>query len=140
MAYCTTTDLIAAIGRDDLIAWTDDEGKKAIDQARVDAAITSADTLIDSFLRERYALPLDPVPALARDLSVDLTIVNLAKRNWVKELPPAMKERRDAAMRLLDRLASGAATLPGVTAAEPVGTGPIRVSERTRLFGDLSAY
>ncbi len=111
MIYCTLDDILAKIPRQNLLQLTDDEGVGDINQDRVNAAITEAQTVIDGFLTSRYEMPLTSVPALINHLAVDLAIYSIYSRRMETDMPPAMQDRHDSAMKLLLQIQKGVVQL-----------------------------
>lgn len=128
MAYCTQSDIEKQLPQAELVQLTDDDADGSPDTGVVDEAIAEADAEIDSYLARRYEVPLDPVPVLVKKLSVDLAIWNLYSRRSVDE--PIRKERYQAAVKLLQAIADGRATL-GVD-PEPAGGGQSIQTSRTK--------
>lgn len=137
MAYSTLDDIKAVVAEADIAQLTDDTGGTTIDTAKVTRAIEDADLLIDSFLRFQYTVPLSPVPALVRKLSVDIAVFNLFSRRRVvtDEIPEGVILRYRDALRMLERLQTGRASLgiePETSDVQPA----IKVSKTSedRLF------
>ena len=108
MAYCTLDDLKAAnISEREMIQLTDDEGIGEINSGRIDRAIKTADDKIESFLRGRYTLPLNPVPGEINAAAVALTIYYLFLRSRKREIPDIIQARFDEAKETLKNLQSG---------------------------------
>jgi len=72
MAYCTQDDILYLLNETALIQLTDDDGAGEIDDEKVTRAIADADAAIDAYCQDRYAVPLSPVPAKIRQISVDI--------------------------------------------------------------------
>lgn len=117
MAYCDQDDIEARISQSVLIQLTDDEksatSSTTLDAAivlnsaitaRITAAITDADALIDSYLRKQVAVPLATTPNQINRISVDLAIWFLHKRRRSEMgMPDDVKEDyRDAVAYLLN--------------------------------------
>jgi phage gp36-like protein len=120
MAYSTETDITNQIDEAVLVELTDDEAIGVVDSDRVTRAIADADEEIDGYVGSRHTVPLDPVPAVVRKLSVDIAIYNLYARR-VDEVPPVRQKRYDGAIRLLEQIAKGTISLG---ADDPEGTPP----------------
>lgn len=140
MAYATLEDLLDQISEQDLTDLTDDTGAGAIDQDKVARAIADADAEIDAYCGVRHLVPLSPVPAVIRKLSVDLALYNLFARRGI--VPEDRKDRRDQALIFLRLVGSGKVTLgaddPDSTpsqADDPVVSCQDRVFSRTSLKG-----
>ena len=111
MPYCALADILEKIPRLNLIQLTDDEGIGDINQDRVNAAITEAQTVIDGFLTSRYEMPLSSVPPLINHLAVDLAIYAIYSRRFETEMPAAMQARHDDSMKLLSMIQKGTVQL-----------------------------
>jgi phage gp36-like protein len=104
--YTTLAELKKKVTQDELLRLTDDLETGAIDEAVVDSAIVSAGAEIDSYLGERYTLPLSPVPSFVSHLANDISIFNLYARSH--EGPTDHWQKRyENAGRLLERIVSG---------------------------------
>jgi phage gp36-like protein len=109
--YSTLADITDRIPEENLIQLTDDESLGAVNEARVSSAIGDADVLIDGYLRGRYPLPLDPVPALIKKLSIDIAVFNIYSRKLELEMPDAMSDRYKNAVKVLEHIQSGKISL-----------------------------
>jgi phage gp36-like protein len=108
MAYCTLADIKAHLPDDDIIQLTDDENFGAVNQARVNEAIATADAEIDGYCAVRYAVPLSPVPSLVAKLSVEIAIYYLHARRGA---PEKIEKRYDKAVSRLKDISRGLLTL-----------------------------
>ena len=57
-----------------MILLSDDTMAAQINMDAIDRFFADADTEINSYIASRYAVPVDPVPALLERLSLDLAI------------------------------------------------------------------
>jgi phage gp36-like protein len=130
MSYCTIDDLKKLIPEDMLIQLTDDENTGAVATNRVEEAIGQADAEIDSYLAGEYAVPLNPVPEIARKCSVDMAAYNLYSRR-VEEIPETRSERYRNAVALLINIARGTAFVTAVPEPGPAAAGGRIKSTRT---------
>lgn len=141
MAYCAQADLERRLTPAILIDLTDDNvPPTAVDAAVLDAEIAAAGEIVDGYLRDRYVLPLDPVPGLVREIAADLVAYGLwGRRPEARGEPPKNLEKaHDRALKLLREIQAGHVTL-GVAAGQPEAAphaGSVRVNERRRIFGD----
>lgn len=104
--YSTQSDLETRIDPQLLRALADDDADGLADTDVVDAAIADADSLIDTYLRARYTVPLSPAPDAVRSISASVAIYFLLTRR--REIVPSEHQKRyEAAIRLLDHLARG---------------------------------
>jgi phage gp36-like protein len=122
MSYCTVDDLRKLIPEDMLIQLTDDENAGAVATSRVEEAIRQADAEIDSYLAAGYAIPLNPVPEIAKKCSVDIAAYNLYSRR-VEEVPATRSERYKNAVGLLKNIAEGTASVFAVPEPEAAAAG-----------------
>ena len=113
MSYCTQTDIATAITDEKLIDLTDDAGSGSVVAGVVTEAIGHADGLIDSYVSERYAVPLSPVPSVIKSVSVTLAIYWLYRRR--REVPDHITQDRDRQLRLLQGIADGKVNLGAAT-------------------------
>ena len=102
-----------------LLAGKDAEGRP--DTAAVEQALAEAASEIDAILGTRFAVPVSPVPPVLRRIAVDLAVGALPRTGATEA---SMYERRAREAReLLDKLATGEASLgPGYDPA-PAGSG-----------------
>ena len=106
MPYSTQTNIENRISVSRLLQLADLDGNGTIDTATLDAAIEKADDLIDSHLRGRYQLPLQTVPKIIREFSVDLTVYYLhqARRETIS---PRDRQSYEDALNFLQSIARG---------------------------------
>lgn len=130
MSYATKQDLEERFGQTDLdqAAYRD---ALEVDQV-IGEALSAADELIDAHCAQRYALPLEPLPGMVRDIALDLAWWKL----WKGPIPDDVKDRYREAMRLLAQIRDGDITLQsaGVEAAGVETASDIRVSAPRRTF------
>ena len=110
MAYSTIDDIKKLLPEQELIVLTDDESLGTVDQGRVTEAIEQADAEIDSYCAVRYSVPVSPVPAMLRKLSVDIAVYTLYSRA-VQSVPEVRAERYRSAVRQLEGISKGMLTL-----------------------------
>lgn len=113
MPYSNNSDLLAAMDERQVIELADDAGlgystlaeleqvaaNPAAPQqqaavmvlARIDSARASGDELINTWLRTTMEVPVDPVPEVIKDISVDMTIYNLYKRRFRSSMPEGIE-------------------------------------------------
>lgn len=107
MPYTNLTALKNIVPEADLIALTDDNNTGVVDTAVLDEAILNADSLIDSFLRVKYELPLTSTPQLVKKVSADLTLFNLYERRNAAKVPEYIQAKKKEAFELLEKLRGG---------------------------------
>ncbi len=142
MSYATAEELAERITESELIRLTDEDDLGAVNTDTVAAALEAADEEIDSYLaaNSRYTLPLaGPVPLLAT-LAIDIAIWNLYALD-ASGVPENRKERYQAAVKTLERLASGKQSLGASEPAAAAGGeaavffGPDRLFDRNKMKG-----
>lgn len=111
MGYSTENDIIKALPEETLIELTDDNESQSIDSPKVVEAISKADGEIDTYISNRYPLPLSSVPAILRGFSVDIAIYLLYKRK-VEEIPETRRTAYKDAIKTLVRISDGKMDLP----------------------------
>ncbi|MCL1861789.1 MAG: DUF1320 domain-containing protein [Proteobacteria bacterium] len=138
MPYCTLADLQLAIPAQTLVWLSDDDATATdINLPVVEEAIRQAVELVDGYLRGRYNLPLDPVPSIIKDMTVNLARHWLyARRPEGNDLPEAVTRTWKAAIQTLEAIRDNRITLgvpSGASAPEP---GEIKVRARPQRFGN----
>lgn len=135
MSYATAADITTRYpGTIEASAPRDSNGD--LDAVAIASALAYADALIDERLAVRYgaaAVPVSaPVPPALIDLAVDLALHRLLTGLAYTD---ERKDRHDAAVARLDRIASGRAELIGMAspAAEPPA-GSVRTAGPGRVF------
>ena len=134
MTYCTKNDIAARLPMRTLVALTDDtHEQKFVNDAVLNEHIALSCDVIESYLRQRYVLPIDPVPPLLVEIAATLTVFSLfARRPHQHEEPPGLWfERERAARRMLEQMQQGRITLgkPGTGDPDPHAA-EVRVNKR----------
>lgn len=113
MRYCTLADLLLAIPEQTMIQLSnEDPMATAVNIAVVEEAVRSAEEMVDAYLRGRYILPLDPVPSLVKDATVNLARHWLyARRPEGNDLPDAVRHTYKAATTTLEHIKTGKLTI-----------------------------
>ncbi len=133
MPYCVLEDIQNAIPEAELVQLTDDAGAGEIDEAIVAAAITNADSEIDSYAMVLYDVPFSPVPPKVKNLSVDIAIHNLFKRRQI--VNEAVDKGYDDAVKFLQRLSDGKVKFAKEDGTEAASTGAqTEISSKPRVF------
>lgn len=110
--YLSIADFVGAVGFEEVLAQTDD-GSGRIDRTLLIRALVAAQAEVDAHLAGRYALPIaTPVPPLLETLIAD----RARQRLYPRGAPDGVAEAGKAALRMLERIQSGALPL-GVPAA-----------------------
>jgi len=125
MTYATASDMLRQFGQDEVLALTDPENTGAIDQGVLEGALIDASAEIDGYLAGRYkSLPLNPVPRNLVRLCCNMARYHLTGTNRLET--EKIKDRYDAAIRYLEFVAAGKATIGppegGLPTPDPVGS------------------
>lgn len=128
MNYATINDLIERFGSDELEAIALSESHDTLDESRITTALADASRQIDSYLRLRHSVPLNPVAGVIVSACADIARFHLHDDH----APEAVKERYQATIRWLKDIAAGTASL-GADDNTITGTG--RVVRRSGKSG-----
>lgn len=113
MAYATASDFLAAYGADEVLRSADRDGDAVEDAGVVDRAIEDAAAEVDSYLGQRYTLPLpEPTPASLRRVVLDIALYRLSFRS--AERTEEKRLRYEDALRWLEAVVAGKISLGGV--------------------------
>lgn len=123
MSYCSRDEFVDRFGAD-VTADLEYGRPNAIAEA-----IADADSLIDSYIGARYALPLTSIPPVLAGTARDLVRYSL-------DIDPTdtVKERRYAAVKYLESLAQGKATLGLAQTVEPESLGSAEIHSDGHVF------
>jgi len=132
--YSSYADLIKQHDEQYLIQLSDDNNDGVADTAIIDEAIAKADAEINARISNRYAVPMNPVPVLAKSLSATLAIGNLYSHRGMDK-PQTVTEDVAAAISLLNRIGDGKAGWGEASLPEPDATTlDVRMTSQTRIF------
>lgn len=139
MSYTTDADLYSLIaGRTLVQLASDDPLAEAPDPLILAEARAYADAQVDARLRQRYPLPLASVPRELKDWALALARLWLySRRPDGQELPPAVTQAAQEALKALDAVRDGKMSLavPSPGGETPVSAGArVRVEAPDRLF------
>lgn len=133
MAYCTLADLIDRAGSAELLQVADRDLDGAFDASVVTAAIDAAGVTIDAWLGARYAIPLDPTPAIVTSWAVAIARYTLHRDGAPDHV---VRDQKDA-LAGLQAAAAGRIALPsaatGASPAGPAGAGIGVATDAPRL-------
>ncbi|MBW2559968.1 MAG: DUF1320 domain-containing protein [Deltaproteobacteria bacterium] len=133
MSYCDIDDLKEQIPEDELIGLSDDSGAGIVDVSVTARAISDADAVIDAYCQDRYTVPLGPVPAMIRRISVDIAIYNFYSRRG-DAAPEIRKDRHKEAIRFLEKVSAGKIRLGAATPAQVNTSGGVDIDSNGRIF------
>ncbi|ATF17975.1 gp436 family protein [Phaeobacter gallaeciensis] len=122
MAYATQTDIVTLYSQDALYV-ADRDGDGVPDEAAIARALQTAGDEIDSYLGVRFSLPLETVPGLLVQFSVDIALYRLALSSDV--LSDEHRTRYEDAQKHLKDIARGTATLNTGTPQSGDGDDPV---------------
>jgi phage gp36-like protein len=117
MIYCDQDDIVARITLDLLIQMSDDSVPPAnVGTVVLGAIIAEVGEIIDGHLRDRYILPLSPIPTLLTSIACNLVIYKLwARRPETHgEAPKSVVAEHKDALAMLRQIQAGKLTL-GIT-------------------------
>lgn len=139
MAYAVFQDALDLYGRDYVLTSIDRDDDGTPDLTSLTAALDQASSEIDSYLRSRYPVPLDPVPSLVKRYAIDIAL-------YLCSPDPAAatdekRRRYEDAIRWLEKVAEGKLSLgaeePTVDSSTPQLSYCPRRFSRTSMRGLL---
>lgn len=137
MTYATQATLTDRFGEAMLVNLTDRAAVATgvIDAAVIDRALADTDAMIDGFLGTRYTLPLALVPPMVTDLALQIAIYKL----HVNEPDPKISKDYDVALKMLDKISTGAVAIPaeGIAPQSSNAQG-VRTTDRERPFTEAT--
>lgn len=109
MAYTNLTNLKKFMPSVTIEQLTDDNGVGEIQTEIIDDAISTAQQLIDGFMKGRYPDDIDDddVPELITDIATKLTAFNLYRRTLATTLPEPIKMEYQTCMKQLKAIQEG---------------------------------
>lgn len=113
MPYATQQDMIDAQGEDLIVTISDRDNNGAIDTAAVTKALAAASSEIDSYLANRYVVPVASPSAMLANVCIDIAIYRLAAR--AAALTEEMRLRYTDAIAWLKEVAKGNVEVIGAT-------------------------
>jgi len=108
MSY-VTIDIIKA-NRDDkwLRQITNDSGAGTmVDDTKLNRVVLEVNSLIDTYLREKYTLPLTVVSDMINGIALDLAICSLIIERLLPDVPEGLQKKNNDAMKLLEKVRTG---------------------------------
>lgn len=135
MSYCTQQHLIDRFGADELIQLTDSGGVGMIDSTTISAAIIDASAEIDSYLRNRYALPLLATPPELERIACHIARYYLYNDSAIN----AVSQRFEQAIGWLKLLAQGKVMIDRQYLTTTPHSNPLTgccVATTTRVYSD----
>lgn len=111
MPYLSVDDYIARYGEHETMLITDSEKTGAVDTAKVEEAISTAEEEANGYIGRRYAIPLASPPALVRGMIGSLARWYLFPNNRAQ----TVVDDAELARKQLAQISSGALTIPTAT-------------------------
>lgn len=138
MSYCTQQDMVDRFGELELIQLTDRHDVNAIDTDVLDRAMERGASLIDSYCRVRYQIPLNPVDPMIIDLNADLARYHLYDDSASEQVT----KNHDEAMRMLKQISQGVLqlTADGLTGTSSSGSPQFDSGERVFSRDSLKGF
>lgn len=133
----TIAEFVQRFGLDETVRMTDERGDGRIGKDLLVGQLVAAQAIVEAALGARYTLPLDAVPEI-----VKVWIGDIARsRLYPGGAPEGIDAPARAAMRALERVEDGKASLPGAAAAPPSVDGGVAFHSGGRAYPDgLKAY
>lgn len=132
------TEFVDRYGIDEVVRMTDARGDGRIGKALLVAALVDAQALVEAHVSPRYILPINPVPVV-----LAMAIADIARaRLYPGTAPDGVVSAGKAAMRMLERIQSGAMAVAGAAlAGAATSDTPILSHSSGRTYPDgLSGY
>jgi len=130
MAYTDKSYFDQKIKPEELAILSDESG------TIIDAAIASADSLIDSYLKNVVAaVPLTIVPEIIKQCSYDIAIFYLHDRIQYSEIPQWVKDKYNAAIDFLTKIAKGIISLD-IETENPASPNYQAPDDNIKFFGN----
>ncbi len=131
MGYATNADVEERLGTALYVQLTDDTGTGSADTDKVTEARQGAEGEVNSYLGRRYSVPVDvaahaEVAGVLKSVTLDLVEFRLHERR--PPVPEDVRRKRDAAVKWLEMVASGAVVLPA--GSELAGNPALGISGR----------
>ena len=138
MSYAAQQDLYNQFGQSEIDTLADRNGDGQPDAGVIDGVLAAADATIDAYLQARYTLPLQltdgSTPLLLTRLACDLARYDL----YGDAVPDIVQTRRDAAIKMLQAISTGQATIGVSETIEPVSADAPKIAGGKRKFDDSS--
>lgn len=107
MSYSTDTDLYDRIDPELVVHLTDDTGTGEVNQTKLDALRADCHELINTHLRGRYTVPLNPAPEILTIIEADLLVYKVYSRRGDYEIPESVVKADQKAMAMLKDINRG---------------------------------
>lgn len=138
MAIISIDDILAeGIDSETLIKITDKENLGIVNEVAVNGKIAGVCGSIEDLLRARYTIPLNPVPAIIRDIAIKQSVYEIYGLNQNFPRPESVKDDYSNATKLLTKISTGDIKLSAPDTAGSLVTTPgaAFISSSPRLMG-----
>lgn len=126
-------DISARMTYDELVQFTNDsENATSPDESKLNSIIGLANSIVDSYLRGRYELPLAITDANLTDIACSLAIFKINELRYRNQMPESIQRSWDQAISRLKDYQSGKMILDVGTAESRPSY--IRKNSRTQKF------
>jgi phage gp36-like protein len=130
MIYATIQDISDRYGQG-VLAAVDRDGDSQADTGALDKALADASALIDSYLSQRYTLPLPVVPEIVKRTCVDLALYQVVRGGT--QAAEDYRLRNEDAISWLRNIATGMAALD-LPAPQQASGNQVRFTGQERQF------
>lgn len=130
MSYASEQGFRDRFGETELLQLADLDGDGTADAAIIESRIRDTDGEIDSYLGQRYSLPLSHLPDILEARAADI----LRYRLHDHQPPQVVRDRYDDAVSWLRRVARGEASLGLPVSDEPASDHTAVVRSREQVF------
>jgi phage gp36-like protein len=93
MPYATTRDLITRFGEFEIQNLASIDGDEVLDNDKIASALSDAEAEINSYLGQRYQLPLSSVPEVVKGACCDIARYNLYANQTTDEVQARYNKR-----------------------------------------------
>lgn len=144
--YATLDNLRGAIAEDVILYLVDDERQRTLTPAgeqRITQKLLEATSEVNSYLAQRYELPLATIPDILKAKTLDIAVYRLFLRRGIRPgtADELVMEQYKTAIGWLRDVATGKASITTGTGSEDNSTGPAekgvgsaKVSAKPRVF------
>ncbi|NJK43805.1 MAG: DUF1320 domain-containing protein [Pleurocapsa sp. SU_196_0] len=136
--YATLLDVTKRFPLETLLYAVDDERTGTITpegEERIISVIVDASSEADSYLGQRYATPIDPVPDVLRTKVLDITAHRLLLRRGIRPdtADESLETQGKAAILWLRDIATGKASIPDGSSGGSGSTGTVSSSSGAKI-------
>jgi phage gp36-like protein len=130
--YCTKQNIIDDMTLQTLLECTDDLNENTVNDTIVDGIISMNTDVINGYIQANYTLPIEDNPIL-KMICISLCVCDLYQRRLGLDYSDSLTNRRNLALKMLDKIQSGVMTLTVAIDETPKQSSHL-VSSRTQRF------